>query len=399
MKIFSRIAGPRGRDVWSALPGQALTLCLLFSLISISLEETFFFLAVVFWAIRLIIRKERLSLPRFFLPLVLYAALSLLSSAFSVNPAVSFRDARDLLLFLMVPLAYTAFRRMRDLDTADLAVFVSAAAAIVYSYFHFFTKALPGERIKGFMGHYMTQAGLLGLFCALALAMFIFGRKKLRFLWAAGFVAACPALILTMTRSAWIGLVVAVCIILGLYKPKLLVIAPVLAVLLFVASPAPVKRRAQSIFDLHAYSNRLRVEYLGAGLKIIRNFPLLGTGPDTVDMEFQNPKYGLSEEARRNVHLHSNIIQIAAERGLPALAAWLAFVVWAFLDLLKLLRERAPAVYPRAAAALAVLVSLFVAGLFEYNFGDSEIAILFLYLLTAPLAALKLKAGDAPPSP
>ena len=155
-----------------------------------------------------------------------------------------------------------------------------------------------------------------------------------------------------------------------------------------------MKKRALSIFRLDSYGNALRFEYMGAGLKIIRDFPLHGTGPDTVDMVFQDPKYGLSSEARRNVHLHNNIIQIAAERGIPALLAWLAFVGWAGASLAGLLKTRDPSVLPYAAAGTAALLAFFAAGLFEYNFGDSEVIVLLLYLITLPFA---VRAGAKRP--
>jgi hypothetical protein len=46
-------------------------------------------------------------------------------------------------------------------------------------------------------------------------------------------------------------------------------------------------------------------------------------------------------------------------------------------------------VLPRvpAAAALAAMVAMLSAGLFEYNFGDSEFLMLFLVLITLPFAA------------
>jgi O-antigen ligase len=106
-------------------------------------------------------------------------------------------------------------------------------------------------------------------------------------------------------------------------------------------------------------------------------------------MVFQNPKYGLSAEARSNVHLHNNLIQIAAERGIPTLLSWLAFIAWCFFSLLGFLKKRDSTVFLFAAAAGASLLALFTAGLFEYNFADSEIAVLFLYLITVPFAAQK----------
>jgi O-antigen ligase len=198
------------------------------------------------------------------------------------------------------------------------------------------------------------------------------------------------ALVLTLTRSAWIGLAFAAAVVLAFYKPKTLIFIPIAISLFFLLSPQHVKRRAFSIFSKRHYSNAQRIEYFHAGIQIIKEKPIFGTGPCTIDMVFQNPKYGLSELAKRNVHLHSNIIQIGAERGIPALLAWLVFIGWASLSLLRLLRDKNPILRPVTVGALAALVGLFVAGFFEYNFGDSEIIVLFLYLITIPFALAKM---------
>nr|MBS3819901.1 O-antigen ligase family protein [bacterium] len=212
-----------------------------------------------------------------------------------------------------------------------------------------------------------------------------------KWVWGLGLCLSLVALTLTLTRSAWVGLVVGACLILLLYKPLSLLLVPVAAGLFFAASPQHIQKRALSIFNLRNSTNQLRIEYFQAGLKIIGDFPLWGTGPDTVDMVFKNPQYGLSRVAKDNVHLHNNILQIGAERGLPALAAWLTFMVWTFFSLIRLLRNKDPPIRPFAASALAALLALAAAGLFEYNFADSEVIALFLFILTIPFAQEKGK--------
>lgn len=300
---------------------------------------------------------------------------------------MSLKDARELLLYFVVPIAMSAAATTTSRARTTLALLASGYLSIIYSLGYCVFKAQPGERIQGFMGHYMTQAGLLLLFLCAAMSFFVFSRDKLRWLWAATIPLAGVCLALTLTRSAWIGLVVAAAFILLFWKPKTLILLPVAVGLVFLLSPQPVKRRALSIFSLESSSNQQRLQYARAGVRIIKERPVFGTGPDTVDMVFQDPAYGLSVEARRNVHLHNNIIQIAAERGIPTLAAWLVFIIWAFFSLWKLLKNRRSPVFPHAAAAAAALLALVTAGLFEYNFADSEITVLFLYLLTVPFAS------------
>ena len=50
-----------------------------------------------------------------------------------------------------------------------------------------------------------------------------------------------------------------------------------------------------------------------------------------------------------------------------------------------------------AAAGLAAIAGMLSAGLFEYNFGDSEFLMLFLVLVTLPFAAAR--RDDAAASP
>ena len=371
-----------------------LAFFLLFSFHSISVSQIILGIAFLTWLITLVIDKKTPQFPAFFWALIAYSLMSLLSSAMSDNPTVSFKDSRELLLFLIVPLIYNGFQQEKEMKWANLAILVSGFVSILYSLFYFLFIAAPGERVAGFMGHYMTQAGLLLLFSTFALSMFFFSREKIRYLWGIGFALASVALILTLTRNAWIGLLVAAVVIFLLYKPKILIFLPIIAGLFYIASPQNVKRRALSIFSLKSYSNALRIEYLKAGIEIIKDYPVFGTGPNTVHVIFQRPQYKLSEEARNNVHLHNNIIQIAAERGLPTLLAWLIFLTWTFISLIKLIKNKDPALFPFAAAGLALVLALMAAGLFEYNWGDSEVTTLFLYMICIPFTLKHIRKAE-----
>jgi len=362
-----------------------IALYLLTSMISITASQIFLVLAFTVWVVLLIKGREAPRFPGFFWPLLAYAGLSLIASALSRNPSVSFQDSRELLLLLVVPIVFAGITKPEDGKRAGWALLASALVSIAFSFVNFFFQAAPGERVAGFMDHYMTQAGLLLLFSALAFSYFLFGTGRIRLIWGGGFALAAVALVMTLTRNAWVGIVVMTCLLLALYKPRTLILLPVAVGLIFLASPPHIKRRALSIFNAQSYSNAQRIEYLGAGLKIIRDYPLHGTGPNTVHVVFQQPKYELSVEARDNVHLHNNLIQIAAERGIPTLLAWLVFMGWAFLALLRMVRERAdPLLNVYAAAGLAACAGLFAAGFFEYNWGDSEVMTLFLFLVTLP---------------
>lgn len=388
------------KSVWISLLSIFIALYLLFSMVSISLSQIFISLALVCWIIVLIRKEQKFAFPAFFWPLVAYIGLSLIASFLSVNPKASLKDSRELLLFLLVPIVYTAFASEKILKKANLALLASAYVSCIYSILHFFFKTkMSREQIAGFMGQVMTQGGLLMLFCCMAMSMFLLSRNRIKYFWGIGFLFALFSLIIAQTRNAWVGIIFAISLILLFYRPITLIIVPIFIALFIIISPQPIKKRAFSIFDVKGSSNEQRIEFLKAGIKIIRDFPLFGTGPDTVEIVFKDPKYGLSELARKNVHLHNNILQTGAERGIPTLLAWLTFMVWTFLSLLKLLKNKDPALQAFTVAGLAAILGLNVAGLFEYNFADSEITALFLYMITIPFSLARIQKEPHPQVP
>ncbi len=90
--------------------------------------------------------------------------------------------------------------------------------------------------------------------------------------------------------------------------------------------------------------------------------------------------------AKVNPHLHNVPLQIAAERGLPALAHLDLVCRHGGLGSVAQARDDAPPV-PGGHRAWRRLPGMLSAGLFEHNFGDSEFLMLFLVLVTLPFAA------------
>ena len=132
-----------------------------------------------------------------------------------------------------------------------------------------------------------------------------------------------------------------------------------------------------------------------SGLRIIKDDPLTGVGPDMVIQVY--PHYRDPGAVKQSQpHLHDVPLQIAAERGLPALAAWLWFIVVLLRDFWR--KSRSSALRSLPTAALAGVVAMLAAGMFEYNFGDSEFLMLFLLLVTLPYAADRAPA-TAPARP
>jgi O-antigen ligase len=353
-------------------------------LFSIAIAQILLALAGVCWAALLVTRREPFEAPAFFWPLVAYAGITLVSAAFSFEPRVSLVDCKQLVLFLMVPLVYRFVTGQRTMTMVTVILsFAAASAAYGIVQYAMITFNPLIQRPHGTLGHYMTYSGLLMLVVGVALARILFGRSDRA--WAAAVMPALAvAIVVTLSRSAWVGACAAAALLLTLKDFRLLAVLPIVAAIFFAVAPPAVMSRFVSIFDIKDPTNRDRLAMLREGEHMIRAHPLLGVGPNMVEVEYA--EYRDPDAVQKvNPHLHNVPVQIAAERGLPALAIWLWFVVALAVAVAR--RFRAGDNRFLAAAALAAITAMLAAGMFEYNFGDSEFLMLFLILVTLPFAA------------
>jgi O-antigen ligase len=354
---------------------------------SIAAANVLLALTLACWAMLLVRERRTPSAPRFFVFLLAYAGLTLVSVAFSLNALVSLADSKQLLLLAIVPLVYDLARRERASRVIDVVLAVgaiSAAYGIVVQYGLQQHDNLS-QRVQGWFGHYMTYSGVMMLVLCAAAARVLFGARDRT--WPAMIMPALVvAISLTLTRSAWVGMCVAVALLFVLKDVRLTILLPVAIVLVYLFAPAHITTRMASTVDLADPSNRDRLAMAQAGAGMIADYPLTGVGPDMVRRVYA--EYRPADAVQPlNPHLHNNPLQIAAERGLPALAVWLAFVVAGAAALLRLLRQPGNKTLP--AAGLAAIAAMLAAGMFEYNFGDSEFLMLFLVLVTLPFAAAR----------
>ena len=355
---------------------------------SIAIAQILLTIAFCCWIALVILDHETIEVPRFAWPLALYATVSFVSTAFSPDPRTSLMADKQMVLFLLVPLVYRFASGPRASTMVTVIVsFAAVSAAVGIVQYGILRYDNLGQRPLGTLGHYMTYSGLLMLVIGAALARVLFGERDR--MWSAVVIPALAvAVAVTFTRNTVVGVCAAAALLLTLKDFRLLAALPILAAVFFAIAPAPLTARYISIFSLKDPTNRDRVAMLREGLHMIRTHPLVGIGPNMV-----LPLYATYRDPDAvepvNQHLHNVPVQIAAERGLPALAVWLWFIVGLVVALAKKLRAKH--VRFLAAAGLAAVVSMLAAGMFEYNFGDSEFLMLFLILVTLPFAATKTK--------
>ena len=107
-------AAPLERAACVALLGFAAALQ-----VSIAAADILLAIATVLWLVVVVRNHERVEVPKMFWPLAAYAVATLVASVFSVDPRVSLVDSKQLVLLVIVPLAYRLLRGRRALLATD----------------------------------------------------------------------------------------------------------------------------------------------------------------------------------------------------------------------------------------------------------------------------------------
>jgi len=227
----------------------------------------------------------------------------------------------------------------------------------------------------------MTYSGLL---LPMALLLVVLAVRR-RDLWLGASAAIVSfALLLTFTRSVWLGWLVAIFIVIAINRMSWLMYALPVLILAITFMPESMFTRLVSSFDIQQSSNLDRIRMAEGGLEMIKDHPVLGVGPANVKEVY--PLYRKADAPRfRPPHLHNNLIQLWAERGILAVVAYLMLLGLFLRDCANGWNTNRAF----AEAGVAITAGLAYAGLFEFNFGDTEVFLIMLELFALVIASIE----------
>ena len=380
---------------------------------SITLSQTMLVVLAAWLLGRRLRRRLALGWP-LLTPIALFSGWSVMTALLSDAPAQSVPATQSLLNLAAVWVVLHAVRDARRARWFATALFIALAVVAALSIVQVATcggDRLAGKavglppvlssffgkchRAHGFYSIYMTLGGVLAMLLVLTLPRLAHLRYRAAAVVAWGVTAL--AFALTLVRGAWVGFGVGVAILAGTLRRQTLALIGVVLVAAGVLAVPGVLQRVQSFGDTTDPTARERMAMLTAGRALLREHLITGIGPGQVKELY--PQYAPEYAVRRHTsHLHNTPLKIAVERGVVGLALWLwifgAFIaravrVWRGLP--------ADATHDRVlvAGCTAAVVSFLVAGLFEYNFGDTEVLLIALSLMALPLVIERDRTASA----
>ena len=335
-------------------------------------------------------RELRWVRTGFELPVLAWMGAAILATIFASDPAASFEKLRKLPLFALTLWAPAVVFRAWNLGRLFVGLLFAAGVTSLYGVLTFFIQGGPGvgDPIGGFHGFNLTNSGLLLLCTFPAILLTFCPTLSTSFRWGAGLSAL--SILATqffgLIPGTWLG-TTAGAVHLGLRRrnPWYAGIAVgVVAALLLV--PGPFQTSAQNIFDPTSEQNSHRVGIWSVGMRLFAESPLSGFGLH--DLRDQYLRVAGPQVVPEG-HMYSIYVHVAASMGVSGLLA-LGWLVVAFFRELARARRRVgadPFLRTVVDGVEASLVAFLVAGLVEWNLGDSEILGLLCFLMGTAVAA------------
>jgi putative inorganic carbon (hco3(-)) transporter len=277
------------------------------------------------------------------------------------------------------------------------------------------TSFYGGAQVEGRLTGAFDHPNQLGSLCAMAVAVAIglsAGARTARGRLIAGAapLLLLPALTLSLSRGAWIGMALGVVFLIATLSETrrmlLLLAVPVAVVGGVIWSAAPdqpelniIGERARALTSRSPYDGRN--EIWAAALQEIKNDPLTGTGPGSFPVAAVRANSPASSIAPR--HAHNLFLNWATETGLPS-----AIIIVAFAIALGVATHRANvsalargdprdrAVNLGIAAALLTVVGQ---GFFDFVLGNPVLHITVWALVGCLIVAAREGVGLGGPSP
>ncbi len=264
-------------------------------------------------------------------------------------------------------------------------------------------------RATGFYNHWVTYAEVLQLIASLALGILLALKQKkslMGLMLILAVIGLVFALGMTVTRASWIGFAISVVTMLLLTSSRrTILIAGACAIPLVLASIFLLQqKRSIGFIDRQDQSTSWRQMVWREGFELLVSKPrhlLFGVGIDSIKGHWR--EWGLFDNGRQPIgHMHSNLLQIALERGVPALIVWLILIALYIRMLWRLARREVPPEQLQnsqiarglAVGALGGALGFFTSGLVHYNWGDSEVVTVFYFIMGLCLAVDRTNQRD-----
>lgn len=334
--------------------------------------------------------------------LILFMLMSTLAFVFSVSPSLSLRFFVFYInAFVLLYVIIAELNTLKKFEVFINIVLFGVFLTGVYGIYQNFKgiPILPSQvdtsidsnlvgRVYSTIGNANNYAELLVLFLPFFAASFMNAKKiHVKAIYVVMTIPCLISLLLTYSRSSWIGLVIAVGMFVLLKEWRLIPVVGVLSLMVFPFLPSSITNRVMTIFSGDSSTN-MRFVIWTQTLPLIKDYwpSGIGLGPDVFIAMMKN--YPTKQKA---VHSHNIYIQILVETGFIGLFSFIALQIHLFKETVRVnLSKKIDMAYKNhIIAAISAVFGLLVVALVEYIWHEHRIMLAYWIVVGLLIASLR----------
>jgi len=390
------------------LIGVFLILFVFWSPISVTGAQTAVSFALLFWVLRMLtMRKVNLVKS----PLNIPIAAFLVAVAIGVIMAVDFRYSLKRYMSLgWISIFFLTMNNIKDVNQFKrlirILILITTIAG-AYGIFQHLTRIdffgnvkhlnLAFARSTGFFDGPATFGNYILLVLPVVIGLSYYSKTRREKSWLRlSSLVILTAIIFSYGRAVWMGLIVGL-IFMGILRSKRLllsIIAGIMICSIFILA-FPSSEFAQRVATTVKSKNPVgdRIEFWEGSLRILRDYPITGVGWEGFRKVY--PRYRPSEEEKSVCNAHNNFVDVTVDSGLLGLGIFIWLLLTSYKVGFQIFKQLDDGYFKGISwGFLGSLTAFLIAGLSQYNFGDSEVVMLFYFLLGMVMVIPRIAKGS-----
>lgn len=363
-------------------------------------------IGLVFASLLLNCDRFDVDIPAASIPALMFIAVAALAAAFSVMRAESLKTLPLYAAYFMV--FYSSAILFKDrviLKTTLFFQIMSALLLSVYGIYQYFFVKVPtaiawvdvkqfpelATRVYATLENPNVLAEYLMLVLPLALGMLLAGKsfsRKFIFSIITGIITIC--LVLTFSRGAWLGLVLALVVFAALKEPRLLILLILISLISPLFMPSVVINRVASIGSLEDSSNAFRVTIWIAALRMIKDYWITGVGLGLSAFSRVYRDYMIAGTPA--LHAHNLYLEMGIEMGIVGLLVFLWMITAGLSKAMNSIKKDTWSSFILA-GVIGALSGHLLHGLFDYVWFSPRIVLAF-WLFFGMMSALSSRGAE-----
>jgi len=331
-------------------------------------------------------------------PILCVLVLCLLSSVFSIHRYTSIWAF--ILLFNYLIIYYLIIHTVRTRSQLQQLVYLIIGMAVLLSIIGFlklfYNNPFPWwdytdiqkqpNRLSSTFVNADHLAGYMEMTISLLLGLLLSGLQQIKlYLMIVLAIFLFMPLIFSLSRGGWLGLFAGLLFMSAAlffnhhYQPKRLLLALVIgffvAAFIVLSSTPAVKRIIKTPEQMGILA---RITVWGGIVKMIKDYPLLGTGPGTFAMVYTQYQPGGFDV--RYFRAHNDYLQFTSETGLALIPLMIWMMIALFVKGFKKLNHPSRLIRGVTIGAMSGITAILVHSIFDFNLHIPSNAILFTVL-------------------